>query len=1096
MRHAARQLLAIAAFVAMILLSVHSLSAQVQSGRMVGTVYDPNKAVVPNAAIKVTNKGTNVNQQVRSNETGVYVVPALNPGIYDVSVTASGFRTSVRTGIEMQVGIDLTLDFDLVLGETTSIIEVNTTAPLLSSESGSVGHVMTNNQITDLPLNGRGFNELARLTPGVVLLPGTGNVTRIRPEFVNGTTISGVRGRQVSYILDGTDTSEQHQGGSWIQTSVDALQEFSVQQNAYSAEQSRSGSFFNATTKSGTNRIRGTLYEFVRNEKLDARNFFGTTRDLLKRNQFGASVGGPVVLPKAYNGRNRTFFFANYEGMRERQGNVMSRTSPTAAMLAGDFSAVANTIYDPRTTAAGARLPFPGNRIPTERLSPQAAFFDKFLTTAAAPAGIYTFSPSTKVNEDQITARFDQTINDRNQVFFRYSLNDNRLSEPGSTPALGNADSGTRGQNYTVSISSNLRASLLNEFRFNTLYGAIHLSPYLPGTDFNKEAGITGMETLRRSFDTGSFPDFGWSGYSGINGSSFDQRPKTQDRYTLEFMDNVTWIKGRHVVKFGGKMRHYQWLGTDSKNYMGNWTFNGQNTENPASATRTGDSFADWVLGLPSSAGRGFPSDTFGGTYKAWHVFVQDDFKVTPRLTLNIGLRYEYTPWATAYRGQTGTFDGTSSRPIIVASKTAQVDLGAQPAAATAYGYLKSLIQTSSEAGLPYSITYPDRRQFAPRFGLAWRPLGEKTVVRGGYGIFYEGEYTDGRVNLFMPPFLLQDSALNDRGVIPNRTLADFYLGAALGSPNSTIGLTPEYTHMRMGYDQHWNFGVQQQVARNMVAEVEYVGNKGSRIQGNDAINNPTPGPGTVQTRRPYPRFTGFGYISADVSTTYDALQAKFEKRLSAGLWLLTSYTFSKSLWVTNTPSVGGNYAFEKGPSEYQVPHSFSFSFGYELPFGNGKPLLASSGKIVNGFLGGWQLQGILLFRSGVPFTVTMSRDVANTGVGGQRPNRIASGNLDDRTLARWFDANAFLAAPNFTYGNSGLRILSPDIIRTVDFSLFKQFQIAEHSRLQFRWEAFNLPNTPSFSAPASTLDTSNVGRVTSTSTAPRQMQVALKLTF
>jgi hypothetical protein len=277
---------------------------------------------------------------------------------------------------------------------------------------------------------------------------------------------------------------------------------------------------------------------------------------------------------------------------------------------------------------------------------------------------------------------------------------------------------------------------------------------------------------------------------------------------------------------------------------------------------------------------------------------------------------------------------------------------------------------------------------------------------------------------------------------------------------------------------------------------VEYVGNKGSRIQGNDAINNPTPGPGTVQTRRPYPRFTGFGYISADVSTTYHALQAKFEKRLSAGLWLLTSYTFSKSLWVTNTPAVGGNYAFEKGPSEYQVPHSFSFSFGYELPFGKGKPLLASSGKIVNGFLGGWQLQGILLFRSGVPFTVTMSRDVANTGVGGQRPNRIASGNLDDRTLARWFDANAFLAAPNFTYGNAGLRILSPDIIRTVDFSLFKQFQIAEHSRLQFRWEAFNLPNTPSFSAPASTLDTSNVGRITSTSTAPRQMQVALKLTF
>jgi hypothetical protein len=232
------------------------------------------------------------------------------------------------------------------------------------------------------------------------------------------------------------------------------------------------------------------------------------------------------------------------------------------------------------------------------------------------------------------------------------------------------------------------------------------------------------------------------------------------------------------------------------------------------------------------------------------------------------------------------------------------------------------------------------------------------------------------------------------------------------------------------------------------------------------------------------------------VSTTYHALQAKFEKRLSAGLWLLTSYTFSKSLWVTNTPAIGGMYAFEKGPSEYQVPHSFSFSFGYQLPFGKGKPVLGNSGRLANGIIGGWQLQGIMIFRSGVPFTVTMSRDVANTGVGGQRPNRNASGKLDNPTLAQWFDPSAFVAAPNFTYGNSGLRILYPDILRTIDFSLFKQFQISERSKLQFRWEAFNLPNTPSFASPNATLDTSTVGRVTSTSTAPRQMQVALKLSF
>ena len=281
-------------FLAATVLTGCAAFAQIQTGRIAGTVYDPNKAVVPSATVTVTNTETKVAQKVLSKSAGDYVVPALNPGIYEIHVSASGFRTVVQNGVEMEVGKDLLLDVDLTFGETTSVVEVTSSAPLLNSESGSVGHVMTNNQIVDLPLNGRGFAELARLTPGVVLLPGTGNVTRIRPEFVNGTTISGVRGRQVSYYLDGTDTTEQHQGGSWIQTSVDALQEFSVQQNAYSAEQGRSGSFYNAMTKSGTNHVHGTLYEFLRNEKFDSRNFFGTKRDLLKRNQFGASVGGPI----------------------------------------------------------------------------------------------------------------------------------------------------------------------------------------------------------------------------------------------------------------------------------------------------------------------------------------------------------------------------------------------------------------------------------------------------------------------------------------------------------------------------------------------------------------------------------------------------------------------------------------------------------------------------------------------------------------------------------------------------------------------------------------------------------------------------------
>lgn len=1088
---------------ACVLATVAPLLAQIQAGRIVGSVFDPNKAVVPGATVTVANKATNVTRRVTSGNIGGYVVPALDPGLYDVSATAPGFRTTVRSGVEMQVGKDLLLDIDLVIGETNVQVEVTAEIPLLNSESGNLGHVMTNQQIVDLPLNGRGFNELARLTPGVVHLPGTGSVNRIRPEFFNGTTMSGVRGRQVSYYLDGADTSEQHQGGSWIQTSIDALQEFSVQQNAYSAEHSRSGSFFNATTKSGTNSFHGSLHEFLRNEKLDARNFFLARRELLKRNQFGVSVGGPLSIPGVYDGRNRSFFFTSYEGYRERQGLVITRTSPTAAMLAGDFSFPGlNTLYDPLTTApnpAGSgtvRATFPGNRIPANRLSPQAAFFNPYIPTAGVPGGNLTFAPSRALDEDQITVRGDQSLRDRNKLFVRWSFHDHRLSEPGNSPTLGNAPLSTRGQNVTASLTSSLRSNVINEFRYNLLYGLITLEAYLQGKDFNKEAGIKGLEETKRSFDIGSFPDFNWSGYTGLAGSTFDQRPKTQDRYAWEITNNTTWIKGQHVIKFGTKIRYYQWLGTDSKTYAGLWNFNGQNTENPASPTRTGDGMADWALGFPATGNRGYPSDTFGGDSRAWHLFLQDDIKLAKRLTLNLGLRYEFTPWMSPYRGQTGTFDGTQARPIIVAGKTKDIDLGAQPGARTAYGYLKDLIQTSSEAGLPYSITYPDRKQWSPRFGLAWRPAGETTVIRGGYGIFYETEYSDRRVNLFMPPFLLEDSNVNDRGAVPRRTLADFYLGAPLGSPNSIIGLTPSYTRLRVGYDQHWNFGVQQQIAKKMVFDVEYVGNKGSRIQGNNAFNIPDPAPGAVPARRPFPRFSGFSYLSSDVSTTYHALQAKLEKRLSAGLWFLTSYTFAKSLWAENTPSSGGRFAFDRGPSEFHVPHAFAHSFGYELPFGKGKPLLTNSNRLVNGLAGGWQLQGILIFRSGVPFTVTVSRDVANTGVGGQRPNRTGSGALETPTLERWFDPTAFVVAPNFTYGNAGLRILSPDIVRTIDFSLFKQFPITERSRLQFRFEAFNLPNTPSFSAPNATLDTGTVGRVTSTSTAPRQMQVAVKYNF
>jgi hypothetical protein len=469
---------------------------------------------------------------------------------------------------------------------------------------------------------------------------------------------------------------------------------------------------------------------------------------------------------------------------------------------------------------------------------------------------------------------------------------------------------------------------------------------------------------------------------------------------------------------------------------------------------------------------------------------------VNSRLTLNIGLRYEYTPWLTGYRNQAATFDPTRPQSIIVSSNTDKIDLAAQPAASVGYALYKDLIQTTSQAGLPITVTYNDNHQFAPRFGLAWRPFGDSTVIRGGYGIFYESEGTSGRLNFNFLPFSLTETVNADQNVVPTRTTADFFLGAPYGSAVTAASWLPVPIRARMGYDQHWNFGVQQQLVNRMLLEVDYVGNKGSFLNDTNNINFPAAGAGSIQARRPYPRFGTIAYNTQDVSSTYHALQAKLEKRLASGFWYLLSYTFSKSLTSQATPAVGGNYGWEKALSSFDVPHLLAFSSGYELPFGKGKRFLNGAGKFTNGVLGGWQIQGILNIRSGLTYTPTISRDVANTGIGSQRPNRIGSGNLDNPTLNLYFDKSAFVVPDNFTYGNSGADILRSDYANQVDISLFKQFAITERARLQFRAEAFNLPNAAYFSAPNSNVDVASGGQVTSTSNSPRQIQFALKLNF
>ena len=1058
--------------------------AQIQAGRIVGTITDPNRAVIPNARVVITNAATNQAQTLTTNGAGDFVLTPVDPGLYRVEVTAAGFETAEVNKVEVIVGQSARVDVGLRIGETSTKIEVLATAPLLNTESGTLGQEITNKQIVDLPLNGRSFYELARLTPGATLLPGTGNLLRIRANYESGTAISGVRGNQTSFYLDGVDATDHHQGGTLIQTSIDALQEFQIQQSEYSAEFRNAGGVLNGSTKAGTNEFHGVLFEFLRNDKLDSRNFFALQRDVLKRNQFGGGVGGPLTIPKLYSGKNRTFFFVNYEAMRQRAGQVFNSIVPSPAQKSGDFSAAGlNVIYDPTTST-----PFAGNKIPSSRISPQAQFFAKYVPDPNS-ANRAIFAPSQALDQDQFTIRIDQTITSSHHAFVRWSFINYQENDPNAFPALQYASLNTRGQNVVGALISNLTPSVINEARFSYLPNSIDLQAFLQGTNFYSQAGVPGFEdTGHRPGVAGSFPDFSWSGYASLSGSTFDQRPKTQDLKVTELSDNLTWVKGRHIFKYGMQFRHWVPLFTDSGVYEGQWTFNGSITQNAAKPGGTGDAFADFMLGIPYSVGRNFAADTFGGIVNYWHFYAQDDFKVNPRLTLNIGMRYEHSPWMDGYKGQVGTFLPNSPKPIAVEA----INLNAQFAAPTANALFGNLIQTCAQAGIAANCTATDNSQWAPRFGFAWRPFDDKTVVRGGYGIFYEVESSGNRVNHNMVPYALSETVFND-GL---RTMANFFVGRPIGGATTAPSLAGGYPHMPMGYDQHWSFGVQRELPWHSVIELNYVGNRGVNLYAGDPINDPPAGPGAIQARRPYPLFGGITYNAQDNSTIYHALQAKFEKRTSGGLWYLLSYTWSKSINVVDTPAVGGDYAYERALSSFDIPQNLTASVGYELPFGRGKSFLASSNRVTNGLLGGWQLQGIVVLRSGRPFTPTISRDVSNTGIGGQRPNRIGTGTLADPTISNWFDKTAFTVPAAYKYGNSGADILREDRFKNLDLSLFKQFQFTERLRLQFRAEAFNLTNTPSFSAPGTNIDTASGGVVTSTVSTPRNIQFGLKLYF
>jgi hypothetical protein len=1062
------------------MLTAVSASAQQPSATLLGTVTDTSNAVVPQAKVTATNPATGLVRESLTDESGNYVILNLPVGTYQVEVRHAGFRNVRRDDLRLDLDQRARLDVQLEVGNVSESVVVAGDAPLLQTSDSAVGQVMTNRTITELPLNGRNFYQLASLAPGVAFVSTGAPV--IRSNYIN-VVMNGSRGHATSFLMDGVDTSEHHAGGTFVRPTVDAIEEFKTISNNFSAQYGRSPGLITTAIKSGSNEFHGSAWEFLRNDKLDAPNYFASAVPPLKYNQFGAALGGRIV-------RDKTFFFASWEGRRIREGLTNNVVVPTEANRSGDFST--RPIFDPASTRADGggfiRDPFPANRIPQSRLAPQALALLQFYPLPNTASGTFLSSPSRATTGDQVIGRVDHHFTDRDLLFVRYAINYDRIRDPNAFATIAPIPQLGKGQNAAVRYTRTFRPTLLNTFAlaYNRSRLFLDNAPNLKGSDYTTAAGIQGMEQTAPEFP--GLPYVTMSGFGTLN-DGVDQ-PKQNVIDNKQVLDDLTWVRGAHTVKTGFEYRRLRAITRDTAYNRGSFAFSGTYTQNPASAGGTGSAFADLLLGLPASATRSYPIET-NGTYGNYYAgYFQDDWRVTRNLTLNLGLRYEYGPFFSGVRNVLAGFDPSTGKIIL----PEPIDLTAQPVAQRAYPFYQDVIVTNRSMGLPDSITPSPKTNFAPRFGFAWQPM-ERAVVRGGFGIFWNYPINDILGNNFLaPPFILYDTALNP-APIPNRTFGDFFLGAPLPSAFGTPSISAAPIQGRNAYTNEWNLSVQRALTRSLSLEAAYVGQKGTHLQRRQPVNRPLPGPGAVQSRRPFPRFSDISVGAWDTDSNYHSLQLRAEQRLARGLSFTASYAFSKS--IDNNSDYGGgvldftNLRLDRALSDFDVRHRFVASYTYELPFGADRLRLPGA---ANALIAGWQVSGIVTLQSGLPFTPGVSGDFANTG-SGNRPNRIASGTVSDPTIDRWFDVSAFTVPAQYTFGNSGRNILRADGNRNWDFSASKLTRISERFSLQFRAELFNVLDTVNFGAPVTTINVANAGRVLSAGS-PRIVQFGLKLRY
>ena len=1137
-------LLILAALAVTCQFSVRQAWSQTEQGGITGTVTDASGAAVPQATVTATNTSTQVSATTITNTSGNYNLPYLPIGEYSVKVERKGFKAGIVTGVLLRVNLTATVNVQLEVGAVQEQVSVQASAVLLEQQQSSLGQTLSTTAILQLPNLGRDPYAMVKLAPGV--LPGTGDEP----------IVQGGRDGTTEVLLDGADTRASCCSNLAYTPPLEAVQEFKLVTSNYSAEYGRSGGgALVAVGKMGTNGLHGSLYEFWRNNLLNANgwtnNSVGTPRTALRYNQYGGTAEGPVYIPHVYNGKDRTFFFINVEPIRRRSPDNLQATIPTALQQKGDFSQTTTSggapiiIYDPTTTVpnpnipgAYIRQPFAGNIIPAGRISPVGAQLMSYfpLPNRNTIVNNYVQANGRKSDTTKWFYRVDHNIGTKNRIFFRHGLQDDNSNDgpwpnfafPGTGINAEGESLRDRNQNAILSDTAMFRPNLVAEFKISANRSQITATPRSQGFD-PTTLGLPSV--LNQTQNPSRFPEIDITDVTNSIGEGPTLGPARASYQN--YNDNngqaqaaVSWLKGAHAVKAGFETLYYQFDVNRPDYPSGDFAFSRVYTQGPdpntASAT-TGNGIATLLLGIPTGATASVNRALSAGQH-SYDWYVQDDWKITRKLTLNLGLRYEYqTPW-TERHNQLGIFNPAATDPL-----TGRL------------GVLQ-FVGTPGAPGGRYDAI-PNKKNFAPRVGLAYQ-FAKDTVVRAGYGIFFfpgSGGIGAGPSDLGNGFQVNTSMFLGPPNPAPNTppvgaSIANAFSTGLLYPPSTGVGggIGAPFPKWITPYMQQWNLNIQHTFGGNTLVEAAYVGNRGEHIWFNlgedvanpanylslgNALNNLVPNPfygvitsGTLsaQTVRasqlllPWPQYTSVGSTRASNGDSfYDALELRVEHRMSHGLMLLASYTNSKLIdtvperfiWRSTNIANPLNLKQSRSLSDNDRPQVFSAGFLYELPFGQRQRWLSSG--VGSKIIGNWQVSGIPTFSSGWPLLISSP---CNTGLPGiscyamrlQTPQHTA------QTLSHWFDTSAFATTPAFSMGNDSRT--EPNLrtagLNTWDIGLSRTQVIRERLRIQFRSEFFNAFNTANFAAPQSSTTATNFGQVTSTTNGGRNIQLGLRLSF